>query len=139
MPKGRVASGDSASLRLIPSVERLLSGAPFEPLIATFGRARVKEAVVRHLDRLRLARERFDEPRAVAEVEEALRAGTASTLRRIINGSGVIIHTNLGRSPIAPALWGRAGKIVEGYSNLEFDLETGERGARDEHLQSLCA
>ena len=139
MSKGRVAAGDSASMRSIPSVERLLSGALFEPLIATFGRAHVKEAVVRHLDGLRLARRRYDESQALAAVEEALHEATSSTLRRVINGSGVIIHTNLGRSPIDPALWDRAGKIVEGYSNLEFDLDAGERGARDEHLQSICA
>lgn len=139
MSKGRVTGGDSASLRSIPSVERLLSSALFEPLIAAFGRARVKEAVVRHLDRLRLARERYEESQAVADVEEALRGAMSSTLRRVINGSGVIIHTNLGRSPIAAALWDRAGTIVECYSNLEFDLEAGERGARDEHLQSICA
>ena len=63
---------------------------------------------------------------------------TASTLRRVINGSGVIIHTNLGRSPIDPDLWRRAGSIAGGYSNLEFDVEEGERGARDEHLVSIC-
>jgi L-seryl-tRNA(Ser) seleniumtransferase len=126
-------------MRSIPSVERLLSGAPFEPLIATFGRAGVKQAVVHHLDGLRRARGRYDESQALAAVQQALREATSSTLRRVINGSGVIIHTNLGRSPIDPALWDRAGKIVEGYSNLEFDLDAGERGARDEHLQSICA
>ena len=56
----------------------------------------------------------------------------------MINGSGVIIHTNLGRSPIDPELWRRAGVIAEGYSNLEFDVQEGERGARDEHLESIC-
>jgi len=63
---------------------------------------------------------------------------TASTLRRLINGSGVIIHTNLGRCPIDPELWRRAGEIAGGYSNLEFDVEEGERGARDEHLEPIC-
>src|SRR6185369_10028454 len=61
-----------------------------------------------------------------------------STLRRVINATGVIIHTNLGRSPIDRALWSDAADVVSGYSNLEFDLDHGERGARDEHLAELC-
>jgi L-seryl-tRNA(Ser) seleniumtransferase len=126
-------------LRAIPSVERILSAASFASLIAGFGRARVKEAVVAHLDRLRTSGERYQEEAAVAVAEGALAMSTASSLRPVINGSGVIIHTNLGRSPIDPALWQRAGEIAEGYSNLEFDDQTGERGARDEHLQPLCA
>ena len=98
----------------------------------------MKEAVVAHLDLLRSAREPFDETIAVQWVRGALEGATASTLQRVINASGVIIHTNLGRSPIDAELWQRAGAIVTGYSNLEFDLEEGERGARDEHLESIC-
>ena len=119
-------------------MERILSAAAFSGLIESFGRARVKEAVVAHLERLRLARGTFDETAAVDAVRGALESGTASTLRRVINASGVIIHTNLGRSPIDPDLWQRAGAIATGYSNLEFDLDEGERGARDEHLASIC-
>src|SRR5437764_1080595 len=66
-------------------------------------------------------------------------SSTSSSLRRVINGTGVIIHTNLGRAPIAPAIWQRASAITAGYSNLELDLDAGERGARDEHLTALCA
>src|SRR5712691_1540958 len=139
MLKGRAAPGDSAALRTIPSVERILSSAAFASLLAEFGRAPVKEATVSYLDRLRIARAAFDETTAVEAVRDALQGATASTLLPVINGSGVIIHTNLGRSPIDPALWQRAGAIAEGYSNLEFDLQEGERGARDEHLESICA
>jgi L-seryl-tRNA(Ser) seleniumtransferase len=139
MPKARAEPGDSSLLRAIPSVERILSSAAFAPLLGEFGRSRVKDAVVSHLHRLRMAREAFDDTAAVLAVRGALKSGSASTLRPVINGSGVIIHTNLGRSPIDPALWQRAGTIVEGYSNLEFDLQEGGRGGRDEHLQSICA
>lgn len=139
MPKGTPQAGDSSTLRAIPSVERILSAAPFAPLIADFGRERVKEAVVAHLGVLRRSGGAYDESTAAAATQTALSRVTASTLRRVINGSGVIIHTNLGRSPIGARLWERAGDVVEGYSNLEFDLQQGERGARDEHLQSLCA
>jgi len=119
-------------------VERILSSAAFVPLIAEFGRTRVKVALIGHLERLRQAGESFDDVTAVTSVRSALATATASTLRRVINGSGVIIHTNLGRCPIDGDLWQRAGAIAEGYSNLEFDLEKGERGARDEHLETIC-
>ena len=88
---------------------------------------------------MRTSGDRYDEATAVDAVRATLRTATASSLRRVINGSGVIIHTNLGRCPIDPELWRRAGEIAKRYSNLEFDLEEGERGARDEHLESLCA
>ncbi|HLJ73034.1 MAG TPA: L-seryl-tRNA(Sec) selenium transferase [Thermoanaerobaculia bacterium] len=129
---------DSTSARSIPSVERILSSESFAELIARFGRSRVKEAVVEHLGMLRRGRQPYDEAAAIASARAQLEVKTASTLRRLINGSGVIIHTNLGRCPIDADLWRRAGEIAGRYSNLEFDVEEGERGARDEHLQPIC-
>jgi L-seryl-tRNA(Ser) seleniumtransferase len=137
MPKLRPAPGDSA-LRSIPSVERILSSGGFAEVIAEFGRDRVKDAVVIHLDSLRQNLGKFDENAAIDDARSQLTAATASTLRRVINGTGVIIHTNLGRSPIDPAIWSRAATITTGYSNLEFDLDEGSRGRRDEHLTELC-
>lgn len=120
-------------------MERILTSAAFAPLIGEFGRDRVRDAATAHLGTLRQAQVAYDEGDAVTAVHEALSRDIASTLRRAINGSGVIIHTNLGRSPIDVAIWHEAQEIVQGYSNLEFDLGSGERGARDEHLGALCA
>ena len=127
-----------SSLRAIPSVERILTAEAFAPLIREFGRERVKEAVVDHLTTLRATRAAYDEGETVAVVGATVAAATRSTLRRVINGTGVIIHTNLGRAPIHSSIWSEAAEIVSGYSNVEFDLEKGERGARDEHLTSIC-
>jgi L-seryl-tRNA(Ser) seleniumtransferase len=142
MAKAPAEARDSArardALRTIPAVERILSAASFAPLVAEFGRDRVKEAVVEHLTTLRAQRAPYDDAGALDAAYDTLSAATASTLRRTINGSGVIIHTNLGRSPIDPSIWKEAEEIVTGYSNVEFDLDTGERGARDEHLTNLC-
>jgi L-seryl-tRNA(Ser) seleniumtransferase len=139
MAKAPAAAADSSTLlRAIPSVERILSAAAFAPLLAEFGRDRVKESVVEHLTALRATRTPYDEREAVELAGETLAHATRSTLRRTINGSGVIIHTNLGRAPIDRAIWLDAAEIVTGYSNLEFDLDSGERGARDEHLTTLC-
>ncbi len=129
---------DASRLRAIPSVERLLSSESFAAAIAEFGREAVKGAVVDHLASIRAARAVFDRSQAVASIESRLRQTTSSALRRVINGSGVIIHTNLGRSPIDPRIWTAVSEVVQGYSNLEFDLEEGQRGARDEHLTTLC-
>ena len=137
MAKAPAAARDSVR-RTIPSVERILSAAAFAPLVSDHGRERVKESVVEHLSAVRSAGLAYDEGGAVAAVRDALEAATRSTLRRTINGTGVIIHTNLGRAPIDPSIWSEAADIVAGYSNLEFDLESGARGARDEHLTNLC-
>ena len=137
MPKTPVESVHSA-LRRIPSVERILSSDAFAATVDEFGRDGVKRAVVEHLAALRSSRSAFEERAALDAVREALAEATSSTLRRVINGSGVIIHTNLGRSPVSPAIWAEAEQIVSGYSNLEFDLDTGARGRRDEHLTALC-
>jgi L-seryl-tRNA(Ser) seleniumtransferase len=137
MPKSGTASADSA-LRSIPSVERILSSDGIAAAIAEFGRDRVKDALVEHLETLRRDRIAFDESAAIDDIRGQLVSATASSLRRVINGSGVIIHTNLGRSPIDAAVWSRAAAITTGYSNLEYDLGEGSRGRRDEHLTELC-
>jgi len=127
-----------ASPRSIPAVERILSDASFEPLIREFGRQQVKEALGRHLADLRSRRLPFDAQRAASSVRLDAAAAIHSSLRHVINGTGVIIHTNLGRAPIDPRTWEDARELVAGYSNLELDLENGERGARDEHLSAVC-
>ncbi len=137
MPKSPAGASDS-SLRTIPSVERILSSKPFAALVSEYGRERVKEAVAEHLATLRAHRGEYDETEARAAAAASLAAATGSTLQRTINGSGVLIHTNLGRAPIDAAIWAEAADIVTGYTNLEFDLEDGGRGARDEHLTTLC-
>jgi L-seryl-tRNA(Ser) seleniumtransferase len=139
MAKASAAAADSSSvLRSIPSVERILSAPSFAPLVAEFGRERVKDGVVEHLVTLRASRAAYEEREASEVVRETLASAMRSTLRRTINGTGILIHTNLGRAPIDRAIWAEAGEIVNAYSNLEFDLESGERGARDEHLTTLC-
>lgn len=141
MPKTPTSPPDSAAgnLRAIPSVERILSSPTMEALVAEFGRDRTKDAVVEHLAALRRSGDSFDFAAAASAIREAVTAGVSSALRRVINATGIIIHTNLGRSPIDKTIWEAAGAIVSGYSNLEFDLESGERGSRHAHLEALCS
>ncbi len=73
----------------------------------------------------------------IASAARSLQQGTRPTLRRAINATGVIIHTNLGRAPLSDDAIAAMREVAEGYSNLEYDLELGERGSRHEHVVGL--
>jgi L-seryl-tRNA(Ser) seleniumtransferase len=72
-----------------------------------------------------------------ALLESELASARAPHLRRVINATGVIVHTNLGRAPLAPAAIERIRDVAAGYSNLEYDLAAGGRGSRQEHVTSI--
>jgi L-seryl-tRNA(Ser) seleniumtransferase len=72
-----------------------------------------------------------------ARLEAELTAGRAPHLRRVINATGVIVHTNLGRAPLAAAALERVRDVATGYSNLEYDLASGRRGSRQEHVTAI--
>ena len=73
----------------------------------------------------------------VADAAAALRLRVRGSLRRVINATGVIIHTNLGRAPLPDAAVERIAELARGYVNLEYDLEVGGRGRRDVHAEAL--
>ena len=110
------------------------------------GRAATTDAVRAVLDRLRkeISAGSLDESRAqlaidgIPEaVERELRRSLGYSLQKVINATGVILHTNLGRAPLAREALDHLISIASGYSNLEFDLHSGERGKRDVHVQRL--
>ena len=72
-----------------------------------------------------------------AHAQQILSQLDQASLRRVVNATGVIVHTNLGRAPLAPSARAAVTAAAEGYSNLEFDLETGERGSRHVHVEGL--
>ncbi len=72
-----------------------------------------------------------------AAVERQLRRSLSYSLRPLVNANGVILHTNLGRAPLAPSAFDHVRATASAYSNLEFDLSTGERGKRDVHVDRL--
>ncbi|MDX6664006.1 MAG: L-seryl-tRNA(Ser) seleniumtransferase, partial [Solirubrobacteraceae bacterium] len=85
--------------------------------------------------------ERRDELLAGAADEADLAARAAErlrpSLRRVVNATGVIVHTNLGRAPLSEAARAAVARAAAGYSNLEYDLETGERGSRHAYVEAL--
>jgi L-seryl-tRNA(Ser) seleniumtransferase len=121
-------------LRALPSVDRLAADVAAADGV-TLAEATLAARAV--LDARRAALLAGDDvgPDLVAEVRARLRP----TLRRVLNGTGVIIHTNLGRAPLADAAADAVGEAARGYVNLELDLATGRRGARDAHVAALLA
>ena len=122
------------SLRDLPSVDRLLADARLagEPHELAVPAARA--VLERARDEIRAGREPGPLVEAVlAEVAQARRP----SLRRVLNATGILVHTNLGRAPLAPAALERVKEVAAGYSNLEYDLEAGGRGSRQEHLAAL--
>jgi L-seryl-tRNA(Ser) seleniumtransferase len=119
----------------LPAVGTLINRPAYAALVAEFGRERVVEAI-----RQQVAAERqagvLSYDRRAPQVAARLRALVVPKLRRVINASGVILHTNLGRAPLSRAAVD-ALNVAGGYSNLELDLETGRRGERATLISGL--
>ena len=79
----------------------------------------------------------LDAAAVALEVEKSIKGLYRYSLRRVVNATGVILHTNLGRAPLCPEALQRIVEVGRGYSNLEFDLAKGERGQRYDHVSSL--
>src|SRR3970040_1242051 len=122
------------SLRDLPSVDRLLSeellaGEPHELAVAA-----ARTVLDQARDEIRAGR---DPGSMVDAVLEELARTRRPRLRRVLNATGVLVHTTLGRAPLAEAALLRVTEVGSGYSNLEYDLEHGERGSRQDHLAPL--
>ena len=121
-------------LRDLPSVDRLLA----DDALAAAPRSLAVEAARAALERARVALAAGVDPGdlAVAARAELERLQTPS-LRQVLNATGVIVHTNLGRAPLAPSAVHRLAELAGTYSNLELDLESGARGSRQDHAAGL--
>jgi len=127
--------------RRLPSVNRILSDDRVRAL-ANGGESGIATVIVRQaLESARLAiADGSDAPTEEQLVENVLGLAAAifePSLRRVINATGVIIHTNLGRAPLSEEAIEAMAAVSRGYSNLEFDLEAGQRGSRYTHLESV--
>jgi L-seryl-tRNA(Ser) seleniumtransferase len=131
-------------LKMIPKVDRVLEWEPVRELAARYPRPLLLKGIRNVLERLRsAARARpleeaaFSETALCEDLQHELAALCAPSLRRVINGSGIVIHTNLGRSVLPEAAREALETIAFSYSNLEFDLEAGVRGSRYSHIEGL--
>jgi L-seryl-tRNA(Ser) seleniumtransferase len=127
-------TGPGATLRSLPAVHELAAAldAPHDLAVAAARRA---------IDERRAAwlsgQPATEEEDLVARAREVLVTLEQPSLRRVVNATGVILHTNLGRAPLAAAARKAVARAAEGYSNLELDLEAGERGSRHAHVEEL--
>jgi len=122
-------------LRDLPSVDELAAD---ERLASTGPRALVIAAVRSALARAREEIQAGADPGdLVGRVEVELAAARGPRLRRAINATGVIVHTNLGRAPLAQEALERVTAVARGYSNLEYDLGAGGRGSRQDHVAPI--
>jgi len=127
----------AAEARKLPKADRLLAAADRAGHTVRLGHAPVMEAVRATLDALRegILAGRPCPPEAEIEalLLDRLSGEAKGSLRRALNATGVVLHTNLGRAPLSEAAIEAMGEVAGGYSNLEFDLEGGERGDRYGH------
>ncbi|MBI4410131.1 MAG: L-seryl-tRNA(Sec) selenium transferase [Gemmatimonadetes bacterium] len=141
------ATGTRDPRREIPAVERLLGSEPFAPLLRRAPRRLLLRAVHAVQEDLRKALALPGRPAVplgdfewyAARVEEELEALQRGSLRPVINATGVVLHTNLGRAPLAPAARAAVERVAGGYTNLEYDLDAGERGSRYVHCVGLLS
>ncbi|MBV8218855.1 MAG: L-seryl-tRNA(Sec) selenium transferase, partial [Solirubrobacterales bacterium] len=127
-------TGSAAALRSLPAVHELAGALDAPHAVAV---AAARRAIDEHRAAIRAGAAAPEDllPRARALLAEIER----ESLRRVINATGVILHTNLGRAPLAASAREAVVRAAEGYSNLELDLSTGERGSRHAHVdQLLC-
>jgi L-seryl-tRNA(Ser) seleniumtransferase len=131
------------TLRNLPSVEGLLQTKTAAELIAAYGRPLTLAALRATLDDIRSRFQSGPPPvlpsneEILAGTESQLTAWTALTLIPVINASGVILHTNLGRAPLSAATIHAIDAVARGYSTLEYDLAKGQRGSRLNHAEAL--
>ena len=122
------------TLRDLPSVDRLLADERLVGESHELAAAAARTALERAREEIRAGR---DPGPLVDAVLEELAAARQPRLRRVLNATGVLVHTNLGRAPLAEEAIARVVEVAGGYSTLEYDLGRGERGSRQEHLAAL--
>ena len=130
-------------LRQIPKVDDLLRLPALNTLAAEAGNSAVTEAVRRTLDRLRAdilvgtVTELPSTEALCAQISASCRASRLPSLRGVINATGIVLHTNLGRACLSDRALAAAREVSQGYSTLEYDLTAGERGQRYAHVEPL--
>jgi L-seryl-tRNA(Ser) seleniumtransferase len=116
-------------LRDLPSVDELARSVD-DPLAVDAARAVLAQA----REEIRAGADPGD---LRARVQEELSSARRPSLRRVLNATGVVVHTNLGRAPLADEALARVVEVGRGYSNLEYDLTSGSRGSRQDHVVSI--
>jgi L-seryl-tRNA(Ser) seleniumtransferase len=128
----------------LPAIDKWIASETGISLTAEFSRKEVVDVMREHLNEARdglnnglIELPNFNSPEYAALMRVDLLKKRSSSLRRTINATGIVIHTNLGRAPLAIEAIEAMVRIARGYSNLEMDLVSGQRGSRYQHVESL--
>lgn len=134
----------NSALRKIPAINTLLERAGAATLSERYSRdetiSAVQAIVAHHRDQLANGREStidFSSPVFFSEVEQLIKERRQVNLRRVVNATGIVLHTNLGRAPLAPEAVNAICAVASGYSTLELDIATGNRGSRNSIVEDL--
>jgi len=128
--------------RDLPSVHELLDSDWFQPLNNQYSRDLVRDAIREEIDHLRdkindIAHDRIEPENLAHQVRFRIQGYFKKSLIGVINATGTVLHTNLGRAPLAADALEAVIQVSRGYSNLEFNLDSGSRGHRSDHLSNL--
>ena len=127
-------------LSVLPSIEKLIERPEFVPFIDSLSRPLVVETarsvVADFREKVRTGNN-FEETELIEVIIQRLKEKERRFPIRLINGTGVILHTNLGRAPLSRRSLEKAAELLSGYVNLEYDLKTGERGGRGAFVEEL--
>jgi len=143
--KKKVSQDQAEALRSLPSVEELLETAALSNEIKHHGRRLVVGSARIVLEKIRneirkgkIARKEELQPERLAQlVKKEAAAVYKPSLKPLVNATGVVVHTNLGRSLLAPEAIKAVDKVSLSYSNLEYNLEEGSRGSRHDHITRI--
>lgn len=130
---------------LIPKVDELLADEKIEKLLSSLPRRLVVDTIREELDKVRekirknISKEELEKDLSslVEKIINQANKKNSYKLKRVVNATGVVIHTNLGRSPLNQEVIDNIREVATNYSNLEFDLKTGGRGSRYSHLEDI--
>ena len=131
--------------RSIPKVDVLLEDSDVQAMIEMYSRDTVMEAIHIEMDKLRAFIGKSESEEAAmaqiemlkSHIEMTVAAMHTPNMKMVINGTGTVLHTNLGRAPIGQKHMERVAALATGYSNLEYNLEAGKRGERYSHFEKL--
>ena len=130
-----------SEFRRLPSVDRLISEERIRRLQEVYPHTLLVELIRRQLEQARLAIKAGNPSPSIDEIVESICAQVYAlenlSLRPVINATGVIIHTNLGRAPLSREAMAAMDTVANGYCNLEFDLDSGIRGSRNAHIEPI--
>ena len=137
---------NSKLLRKLPKIDELLQDAKVQEVSAGMLREQVVDVVRTVVEKKRravlTAKEPLDESfvsfdTVVEEVTFAVSYSNVKSLRRVINGTGVVLHTNLGRAKLSRSAMDAVAEVADKYSTLEYDPEKGSRGSRHTHIENI--